>query len=77
MTSCEMNMTRSDLIIYLRKRLGMTQAQFADALDLQQSRISKFELNKSRPSIKTAQVMVRLAKSKKIKSKLEDFLIDD
>lgn len=61
----------------IRERLGMSQEEFAKNIGCQQSAVSKFELGRKIPSLKTAKQIINLAKERKIKIKLEDIFSDD
>lgn len=60
------------MIKTIREDLGMTQIEFAEAIGCKQSFLSFCESGRKRPSIETARKIIALAKTKKIKVKLDD-----
>lgn len=54
----------------------MTQIEIARAMGCKQSAVSKYKNNKGVPSLKYTIGLLKLAKRKKIKVKLEDLVIN-
>lgn len=67
-------MTASELIITLMNDHKMTQVEIAKAMGCNQSAVSKYKNNKDIPSLKYTIGLIKLAKRKKIKVKLEDLV---
>lgn len=69
-------MTASELITRLINEYNMTQIEIARAMGCKQSAVSKYKNNKGMPSLKYTIGLLKLAKRKKIKVKLEDLVIN-
>jgi DNA-binding XRE family transcriptional regulator len=65
-------MIQVNTIRELRLKIGMTQAEFAKLIGCKQNTFSQYEHGVVHPSIKIALAIIEVAKSKKIKVKLED-----
>ena len=70
-------MSTMEIIKQIRNKIGMTQVEFADAIGTKQNTVSDYENGKAVPSIKTARIILRLAKEKKIKVTLADIFPDE
>jgi transcriptional regulator with XRE-family HTH domain len=70
-------MNNGYVIKNLRLQMGLTQSQLASLIGCKQNTLSQYEHGLASPSIKLAKEIVRAAKDKKIKIKLEDIFPDD
>jgi predicted transcriptional regulator len=70
-------MKPAELIKHIRLSLDMTQSEFAYAVEFKQSHIAKVETGQRAITLKLAQNVTRLAKSKKIKVSLLDLFPED
>ncbi len=61
----------------IRKKAGMTQIDFANAIGCRQNTLSDYENGKSTPSVEVLRLIVKVAKKHKIKVRLEDLLSED
>ncbi len=61
----------------IRKELRLTQAELAKTLGLSQAAIAEYETDTRMPSLKVANKLIKLAKSKKIKVKIDDFFPEE
>lgn len=59
-------------ILSIRKKLGMQQAEFADAIGVSQGNVSHYETGRNDPSLEVARRVVSLAKDRGEKISLED-----
>lgn len=67
------NMKIGDTIKRIRKQMEMTQIVFAQHIGCKQHTLSEYENGIIFPSYKIIASIIKLAKSKNIKIKLEDF----
>lgn len=70
-------MKGNEMIRHIREQIGMTQVEFADAIGCKQGFLSFCESGRKRPSIETARKIILLAKTKKIKVRLEEIFPEE
>jgi len=70
-------MTAGKCIKNIRDRLNLSQREFASELKISQTAVSQYELNQKEPSLTVMNKIIKYAKSKRIKIKLEDIFPDD